>query len=46
MILPANGKHALAAIGFLVSLRKREGSTTNHPKPNLASEQITEPLNG
>lgn len=47
MILPANGKTMLLLLlGFLIRLRRKEGATTDHSKPNLASVQFAEPLKG
>jgi hypothetical protein len=47
MILPANGKTMLLLLlGFLIRLRRKDGATTDHPKPNLASGQFIEPLKG
>jgi hypothetical protein len=47
MILPANGKTMfLLLLGFLIRLRRKDGATADHPKPNLASGQFIEPLKG
>ena len=44
MILPVNGKTMLLLLlGFLIRLGRKEGATTDHPKPNLASGQFIEP---